>query len=167
LDVNTKEPEEAVETEKTPAAEEHAAEVQETAVPEEAESPSGTEPPGEVSGDPGDPDSPEEPGEGTAVRKAEFQPLSGASTAAGTDNLRIVMDVIVPVTIELGATELPLRKILELGPGSIVRLDRSLGEPADILVNGELVGRGEVVVVDDQFGVRVTELLNPDAGCSS
>ena len=69
--------------------------------------------------------------------------------------------VTVPLTVELGSTEMALREILSLGPGSVVSLNRQMGRPLDILVNGELVGRGEVVVVEEHFGVRVTELVRP------
>ena len=92
------------------------------------------------------------------MRQAEFQPLTPGDTIASGDNINLLMDVTVPVTIDLGGTRMPLREVLALGPGSVVKLDRPLGEPVDIKVNGELVGRGEVVVVDDQFGVQVTEL---------
>jgi flagellar motor switch protein FliN/FliY len=96
------------------------------------------------------------------VRRAEFQPLQPRVPTEPRANIGLLMDVTVTVTIELGSTELPLRDILELGPGSVVQLDRVLGEPVDILINRELVGKGEVVVVGDQFGVRVTQLLNPE-----
>jgi flagellar motor switch protein FliN/FliY len=97
------------------------------------------------------------------VQRAEFQTLEARRGAAAGDSMLILMDVTVPVTIELGGTVLPLRQILDLGPGSVIRLDKPLGEPVDIVVNGELVGRGEVVVVGDQFGVQVTELVDPKA----
>ena len=94
----------------------------------------------------------------TDVRQAEFQPLTPEVAIAAGDNINLLMDVTVPVTIDLGGTRMTLREVLGLGPGSVVKLDRPLGEPVDIKVNGELVGRGDVVVVDDQFGVQVTEL---------
>lgn len=119
---------------------------------EEAESP-----PAEADGAPTGPD------EGRPVQRAEFQPLPPKGGAVPGDNMQLLMDVTVPVTIELGSTKMSLRDVLELGPGSVVKLDRPLGDPVDILVNGERVGRGEVVVVDDQFGLRVTELLRPNA----
>ena len=97
------------------------------------------------------------------MQRAEFQTLEARPGGASGDNMLILMDVTVPVTIELGGTTMPLRRVLELGPGSVIQLDRPLGEPVDIVVNGELVGRGEVVVVEDQFGVQVTELVDPKA----
>ncbi len=104
----------------------------------------------------------EETAPGTSVRRAAFQALTRRDGGSKTDNMYLLLDVTVPVTIELGSSEMYLRDILDLGPGSVVRLDRSVGEPVDVLVNGERVGRGEVVVVDDQFGVRITELLSPE-----
>ncbi len=106
----------------------------------------------------------EDPDDETAVQRAEFQPLSPKGASSRADNMHLLLDVAVPVTIELGSTEMFLREVLDLGPGAVFKLDRSVGEPVDVLVNGERVGRGEVVVVDDQFGVRMTELLSPDAG---
>lgn len=94
------------------------------------------------------------------VRRADFQPLTPRPGADASGNLGRLMDVVVAITIELGATEMPLGQVLELGPGSVVKLDRVVGDPVDILVNHELVGHGEVVVVDDCFGVRVTQLVD-------
>jgi flagellar motor switch protein FliN len=95
------------------------------------------------------------------VRRAEFQPLAPRATTEGGGNMGRLMDVVVSITIELGTTEMPLGQVLELGAGSVVKLDRVVGDPVDILVNHELVGHGEVVVVDDCFGVRVTQLVEP------
>lgn len=97
------------------------------------------------------------------VHRALFQPLQAEGGAGARDNIGMLMDVVVTMTVQLGGSSLPLREVLKLGPGSVVRLERALGEPVDILINRELVGRGEVVVVDDRFGVRVTELLDPKA----
>lgn len=98
---------------------------------------------------------------GPEVRRAHFQPLEVEGNTAPRDNIGLLMDVVVNMTVQLGGTAVPLRDVLKLGPGSVVRLDRVLGEPVDILINQELVGRGEVVVVEDRFGIRVTELLDP------
>jgi flagellar motor switch protein FliN/FliY len=97
----------------------------------------------------------------TEVRRAQFQPLQPGGGVEGRDNIGLLMDVVVTMTVVLGGASVPLRDALKLGPGSVVRLERALGEPVDILINKELVGRGEVVVVDDRFGIRVTELLDP------
>jgi flagellar motor switch protein FliN/FliY len=103
-----------------------------------------------------------EPGSdaGPEVHRAEFQPLAARAPSEASGNLGRLMDVVVSITIELGTTEMPLGQVLELGSGSVVKLDRVVGEPVDILVNHELVGQGEVVVVDDCFGVRVTQLVD-------
>ncbi len=103
-------------------------------------------------------------GEGTTeVRQAEFQPITPSETIATGENISLLLGVVVPVTIDLGGTNMPLEQVLALGPGSVVKLYRPLGEPVDIKVNGERIGRGEVVVVDDQFGVQVTELCTPSS----
>jgi flagellar motor switch protein FliN/FliY len=77
------------------------------------------------------------------------------------------MDVPLQVTVELGRTRKLIRDILELGPGSVVELDKLAGEPVDVLVNGKLIAKGEVVVIDENFGVRVTEIVSPIERASS
>jgi len=74
--------------------------------------------------------------------------------------LEIIMDIPLDVSVELGRVKLQVREVLELGAGSIVEIDKAAGEPVDVLVNGRLVARGEVVVIDDNFGVRITEILS-------
>ena len=96
------------------------------------------------------------------ARPAEFQqlsPLPGASEAK--NNIDLLLDVKMPVAIELGRTELSIAELLNLGPGSVVELNKLAGEPVDVLVNNKIIARGEVVVVDESFGVRVTQLLSP------
>jgi len=85
-------------------------------------------------------------------------PLGGASAA-----LRVLHGVELEVAVELGRVRLPVRDLLALGPGSVVELDRPAGGPVDVVVNGTLLARGEVVVVDDEFGVRLTEVVASDA----
>jgi len=93
---------------------------------------------------------------------AEFQQLSPASGGARPgQNIDLLLDVKMPIAIELGRTEMPISEILALGPGSVVELDKLAGEPVDLLVNGKIVARGEVVVVDENFGVRITMLMSP------
>lgn len=79
--------------------------------------------------------------------------------ASGPQNIDMLMDIALNVTVELGRTKLNLREVLELQHGSVVELDRLAGDPVDIFVNNRLIARGEVVVVDDKFGVRITELI--------
>ena len=74
----------------------------------------------------------------------------------------MLLDINLNVTIELGRTRLSIRKILELGPGSIIELDRLAGEPVDLLVNDKVVAKGEVVVVDEYFGIRIISLVSPE-----
>ncbi|HOX27772.1 MAG TPA: flagellar motor switch protein FliN [bacterium] len=78
-----------------------------------------------------------------------------------SENIEVLLDVPLQVVVELGRTEMPIQKILELGPGSVVELNRLAGEPINILVNGKLVARGEVVVVDETFGVKITNIISP------
>ena len=76
-------------------------------------------------------------------------------------NIDLLLDVSLKVTVELGRTRMKLAQILELQKGSVVELDRPAGDPVDIFVNDRLVAHGEVVVVDDKFGVRITEMVHP------
>ena len=77
--------------------------------------------------------------------------------------LERLYDVPVELAVEIGRTKMTIRETLGLGPGSIVTLDRTAGEPVDLLVNGKPIARGEVVVIDEEFGLRVTEVLAPKA----
>ena len=92
----------------------------------------------------------------------ELEPLAAANVAAGDDaDLALVLDVPVELAVEIGRTNMTIREALALGPGSIVTLNRLAGEPVDLLVNGKPIARGEVVVIDEEFGLRVTEVLAP------
>ncbi len=82
-----------------------------------------------------------------------------ASLAA---NFKLLQDVDVRLTVEIGSTELSLRELLALGESSVIELDRAANELLDVFVNGTLIGRGEVVTVGDRFGVRMTELVSPE-----
>jgi len=75
-------------------------------------------------------------------------------------NINLLMDVFLRVSVELGRTKMQLRQVLELQQGSVVELDRLAGDPVDIYVNERLFARGEVIVVDDKFGVRITEIIS-------
>ncbi len=90
---------------------------------------------------------------------------SGNGNGAGSgENINMLMDVNLQFTVELGRTQMPVRQILELQSGSVVELDRIAGEAVDVFINEHLMARGEVVVVDDKFGVRITELISPTKG---
>lgn len=78
---------------------------------------------------------------------------------AGAENLGVLLDIDMKVTVELGRTRMKVREILDLAPGSVVELGKSPSEPVDLMVNGVLTARGEVVVVDDHFAIRITKLL--------
>lgn len=98
---------------------------------------------------------------GTAVVKpVQFEGLSQVAVE-GQQNLSLLLDVPMQVTVELGRTKKTIRDILSWGEGSIIELDKLAGEPVDILINGKLLARGEVVVIDENFGVRITEIVNP------
>ena len=94
------------------------------------------------------------------VKTARFAPLPRAAAGAETGSMDILMDVQLELTVELGRASVPVREVLQLGPGAIVKLDKLAGEPMDVLVNGKLIARGEVVVVDETFGIRIAELVN-------
>jgi flagellar motor switch protein FliN/FliY len=96
------------------------------------------------------------------VKPAVFPDLSGSGNVApGQNSLDLVRDIQVMLTVELGRTEMLIQDILELTPGKVIELDRLAGEPLDILVNGKLLAKGEVVVVDENFGVRITSIVDP------
>lgn len=88
-----------------------------------------------------------------------FAPLSNKAVPAGDINL--VLDIPVQLSVELGRTKVPIKYILQLGQGSVVELDALAGEPMDVLVNGYLIAQGEVVVVNDKFGIRLTDIVTP------
>ncbi len=83
------------------------------------------------------------------------------ATAGGDVNLDLVLDVPVRVSLRVGSTELPIRDLVKLVEGSVVALDREADQPMDVLVNGTLIAHGEIVVVDDRFGVRLTDVVSP------
>lgn len=94
---------------------------------------------------------------------AEFQqltPISGGESS--NKNIDMLLDIKMPISIELGRTEMPISELLALGPGSVVELNKLAGEPVDLLVNDKIIARGEVVVVDENFGVRITLLMSPE-----
>jgi len=91
---------------------------------------------------------------------AMFPPLTPQAPAAASD-IDMVMDIPVQLSVELGRTRLTIKNILQLGQGSVVELDGMAGEPMDICVNGYLIAQGEVVVVDEKYGIRVTDIITP------
>ena len=95
------------------------------------------------------------------VSPAHFQNFEDSRIMLDKKNINLIMDVPLQVTVELGRTEKLIKDILEFSPGSIIELDKLAGEPVDILVNGKTIAKGEVVVIDESFGVRVTDIIHP------
>lgn len=90
-----------------------------------------------------------------------FRPLTDDQSGAPARDLEMIMDIPVSLTVELGRTRLTIKQLLELAQGSVVELDGLAGEPMDILINGYLIAQGEVVVVEDKYGIRITEIITP------
>jgi flagellar motor switch protein FliN/FliY len=100
--------------------------------------------------------------EARAPNPAVFEQFSATSARAPTRNdIDLVLDIPVQLTVELGRTKLPIRNLLQLAQGSVVELDGLAGEPMDVLVNGCLIAQGEVVVVNEKFGIRLTDVITP------
>jgi len=96
------------------------------------------------------------------VRRAELTELSGDDGPGDRGrNLDLVLDIPVPVTVELGTAAVRIEDLLSMHVGSLLELDRRAGDAVDVLVNGTLIAKGEVVVVDDAFGVRITSIIEP------
>ena len=94
--------------------------------------------------------------------RAAFDPLTADASSPGADlNLDVILDVSVSLSLEVGRTRIPIRNLLQLNQGSVVELERGAGEPLDVFVNGTLIAQGEVVVVNDRFGVRLTDVVSP------
>ena len=98
---------------------------------------------------------------GVPVQNAQFAPLTNEPVEVNAANIGLIQDVPLQVTVELGRTKKSIREILEFSTGSIIELDKLAGEPVDIHVNGQLTAKGEVVVIDENFGVRITEIVSP------
>ncbi|GAA4932326.1 flagellar motor switch protein FliN [Actinoplanes utahensis] len=98
-----------------------------------------------------------------AVNLAQRAAAPARGAGGGRGGLDMLHDVEMEVSAELGRTRMSVRELLSLTPGAIVELDRAAGSPADLLVNGRLIARGEVVVVDENFGIRITEIVSPGA----
>jgi len=97
-----------------------------------------------------------------AVEKVEAQTLkSTSSVEEGDVKLDVILDIPVTISMEIGRTKISIRNLLQLNQGSVIELDRLAGEPLDVLVNGTLVAHGEVVVVNEKFGIRLTDVISP------
>jgi flagellar motor switch protein FliN len=96
-----------------------------------------------------------------AAPAAVFQPLSKVDSTRTANDIDMILDIPVQMTVELGRTKIAIRNLLQLAQGSVVELDGMAGEPMDVLVNGCLIAQGEVVVVNDKFGIRLTDIITP------
>lgn len=100
-----------------------------------------------------------------SAARANFQTLDNEAAANPNNssdvNLDVILDVSVTLSMEVGRTRIPIRNLLQLNQGSVVELEREAGEPLDVYVNGTLVAHGEVVVVNEKFGIRLTDVISP------
>ncbi len=96
-----------------------------------------------------------------SVSPASFSKFAPTSMGAAGNDINMILDIPVQLTVELGRTRIPIKHILQLAQGSVVELETLAGEPMDVLVNGYLIAQGEVVVVNDKFGIRLTDIVTP------
>jgi flagellar motor switch protein FliN/FliY len=96
------------------------------------------------------------------AQPVQFQSFDVGDVMQQKENMGIIMDVPLDITVELGRTRKKIKEILEFSPGTIIDLDKLAGEPIDILVNGKFVAKGEVVVIDENFGIRITDIISVD-----
>ena len=97
-----------------------------------------------------------------SIDAQEDEDILQAASIDNNSNLDVILNIPVQVSLELGRTKMDLRDLLQLGQGSVVELERMIDEPLDVLVNGSLIARGEVVVVDNKFGIRLTDIVSPE-----
>jgi len=96
-----------------------------------------------------------------AAQPHVFEQFAGESGATAHNDLDMIIDIPVQLTVELGRTKMPIRNLLQLAQGSVVELAGMAGEPLDVLINGFLIAQGEVVVVNDKLGIRLTDIITP------
>lgn len=96
-----------------------------------------------------------------AILSGNQQMARSGKPSSSLENIDFIMDIPLEVTVRLGRAKLPIKDLLELGAGSVIELDRIAGEPLEVLVNSKLVARGEAIVVNDKFGIRLTEIVSP------
>ena len=99
--------------------------------------------------------------ESAGAKPASFDEVSDEGLPGTDVKLDVVLDIPVNISMEIGRTKISIRNLLQLNQGSVVELDRLAGEPMDVLVNGTLIARGEVVVVNEKFGIRLTDIISP------
>lgn len=88
--------------------------------------------------------------------------MSVSAPSSQENGIELLMDVLLQITVEVGRTRLSIQDLLQLGQGSVIELEKLAGEPLDIFVNGKIIARGEAVIVNEKFGVRLTEILSPE-----
>lgn len=96
-----------------------------------------------------------------AAGKRVFKPLEQGAAGSASRDLDMILDIPVKLSVELGRTRITIKQLLELAQGSVIELDGLAGEPMDIQINGYLIAQGEVVVMDDKYGIRITEIVTP------
>ena len=101
------------------------------------------------------------PNEQSDPSLAQFDALQSDAASATDLNLDVILDVPVTLSLEVGRSRMPIRNLLQLNQGSVIELERGAGEPLDVYVNGTLIAHGEVVVINDRFGVRLTDVVSP------
>ncbi len=107
------------------------------------------------------PDSHEQNAVSEQVSPASFTNFTPTNNPVAGNDINMILDIPVQLTVELGRTRIPIKHILQLAQGSVVELETLAGEPMDVLVNGYLIAQGEVVVVNDKFGIRLTDIVTP------
>ncbi len=180
VDENLEEKDKSQREEKTPeVAENLAGDQEETSAGggEQGGEPLGEEPGDEskASGEQPDPDAnlewPEEdtssgeesaPQEEVAVQDVQFDQIKPQQSSGQPNNIDILLDVDLPISVQLGKTTMTIQELLEVGPGSVIELDKMVGNPVEILANNKTIAQGEVVVVDENFGVKITSLISAE-----
>lgn len=97
----------------------------------------------------------------TGAKAVDLDELKDESVPIGDPKLDVILDIPVRMTMEVGGTEIPIRNLLQLTQGSVIELNRVAGEPLDVKINGTLIAHGEVVVVNDRYGIRLTDVISP------
>lgn len=96
------------------------------------------------------------------VEDVQFDQIKPKSSGGQANNIDILLDVDLPISVQLGKTSMTIQQLLEVGPGSVIELDKMVGNPVEILANDKTIAQGEVVVVDENFGVKITSLISPE-----
>jgi len=101
------------------------------------------------------------PQEEVVVQDVQFDQIQSQPSSGKANNMEILLDVNLPISVQLGETSMTIQELLEVGPGSVIELDKTVGSTVEILANNKIIAQGEVVVVDENFGVRITSLISP------